>query len=241
MVRKEQQSLESTKAAEQNAADETLQLLLQLGFTEQQFEAAKAAAHGSTQAAAESLITSLPDTEADDERSRALDAIPTPDPQREVALAASARRERDERIAGRERETMLAVARDVEMQAARTARAATEEAVLKASDPVYARFRVAQERREAGAEGPEGCIHPHTIEESFGHSLTVTQIHCVTCGLRLKVAYSSTWESGDPHDEIYDAPWHERWLLREGQRGGSNDVASHHVIQRHRQHGQLQQ
>ena len=181
------------------------------------------------------MVNSLPNTEAADERSRDLDAIPMPDPQREVALAASARCERDERLLVREHEAVLAASRDAETQALSAARAAAEEATRKASDPVYAQFRAAQERREAGAELPEGCMHEQTIEESYGHSVTATWISCVTCGLRLKVTYSSTWESGDPPDEIYDAPWHERWLLNRLHRGASHNGACHHIVQR--QHG----
>ena len=71
-----QQKAVERKAAEQKASDETLQMLLQLGFTEEQFEVAKAAAHGSSQAAAESLFNSLPDQEAADDRSRHMDTFP---------------------------------------------------------------------------------------------------------------------------------------------------------------------
>lgn len=109
------------------------------------------------------------------------------------------------------------------MQARSAALAAAEEEALTASDPIYARFRRSQERHQMGAESYEGCMHEETLECSQGHSVTVTRIHCVICGLLLKVGYSSTWESGDPPDEIYDATWHAHWQL--SRRG-----ANHHIV-----------
>ena len=153
------------RASEPTASDETMWMLLRLGFTQAQFAEAKVASHGSSQAAVESLLNTLPDVDVAEERCQ-IDAVPAPDAQRETALGVAARHERDVMLEEREAAAVREAAKVAEMQAARVAEAASEEAALKAAAPVCERFRAAQQRRQAGGEALEGCMHEETIEDS---------------------------------------------------------------------------